>query len=676
MHPVLRALALGAAVTVSGATMLTTLTGCEDERDPATHVKKLDDPVKRHDAIETLKRAYLDAMATDKTESGEPNRDGPKVKALRDKIIEPLAKLIIDGALDTQVSDKVDVLGILADSRDERALPALVKVLNDYKPDDKRPEDYDTKIGEVVLNLGEMVKEGKLKGNAEVNAALFGLFKRLEFHMTKAQHRGFYRLLNHVLLRISDPSWEGELIKIVEVPIKTLDKRAEKQVLSEVYWQVTASEILGNIKSKSAVRPLIKVVLSPFKGPIGATAMAALIKTGKPALEAAAKLLSGEDEELKTYAKDEYLRAAKDKGEEPKEDAAKKEQEKSANNAYLDHAVVIIGNMGSKDAVAPLMKIVKDEEAAKTTRATVAAQFYKLPIDGELVSALKDLYTKVEVTDKLPSGEYAKEALITSAILFFDRDLNNFIFNDSVNLKGDNKEAITGVQATVLDAAIRAATPEQWTYVEQLQKLVLTEIKAAEGKQQYFIKNAKAGDKEEGPFSDKQIVEKILKLELSAGMAAEKPEKEGDKKNYEELDSFGAFATALSQAQYINAAKYGKKLLDECQEKVDCYFAKLTDPEADKLETAMIGVKSAYMVGLLGGDDIKAKLVEILPRVTSGSVRATIGQILVRKSPGGDDAVVTNLTKWISAQEETRDQEKMDVIKPYKQIAYILEGRK
>jgi hypothetical protein len=673
--PVLRSLVLSAAVTAACATVGgCTLAGCTDPRDPATHVELLADPIRRGEAIKTLDRFYRDAMATDKNEKGEPNRDGPKVKAVRDKIIEPLGKLIIDGALDTQVGDKVVVLGVLADSRDERALPALVKVLNDYKPDDKRPEDYDTKIGEIVLQLGEMAKEGKIKGNAEVNAALFGVFKRLEFHMAKAQHKGFYRLLNNVLLRIADPSWEGELIKMIEVQIKTLDKRAEKQVLSEVYWQVTAAEILGTIKSKSAVRPLIKVVLSPFKGPIGGTAMAALIKIGKPSLEEATKLLNG-DEELKTYAKDEFLRAAKDQGEEPKEDAAKKEQEKNANNAYLDQAVVIIGNMGTKDSLPPLLKIIKDEEQPKATRATVAAQLAKLPVDAENIATLKELYSKIEVTDKLPNGDFAKEALINAGVNFFDREFNKFLFEDTVALKGDNKEAIAGVQASVLEVAIRAATPDQWASVEALLKLVLTEIKAAEGKEKFYIKNAAKGAKEEGPFTDKEIVDKILKLELQAGMAAP-VEKDSEKKNYEELENFGAFSTALSQAQYINAIKHGKKVLDECQEKVDCYLAKLTDPEAEKVETIMVGVKSAYMVGLLGGDDVKAKLLEALPRVDSGSIRSIIGQILVRKSPAGDDAVVASLRKWIESQEETRDQEKVDVVKPYKQIVYILEGRK
>ncbi len=669
LHRALSALALGSVLTIGGATAVTTLTGCEDPNDPATHVEKLSDPLRRGPALKRIKQFYLDAMANDKND-----RNGENVKRVRDAIVEPLGKLILDGTVDTQLSEKGEVLGILADSRDERAIPALVKALDDYKPDDKRPEEYDTKIGEVVLHLGEMVKGG-VKSD-EVNKALLGVFKRLQASTLKAQHRGFFRILNNTLVTVSDPAWEADLIGMLGQPIESAQVKAQKALMDQVYWQVTAAEILGKLKSEKAVRPLMMVVMSPFKGNIAGTAMAALVKIGDPALKVALEVMNGKDAELKKYAADEFLRASKDRGEEPKEEKEKKKLQEEADNAHLDHAVVITGNMGTKACIAPMLAVLDDAEAPKTTKAMVAAQVSKLPKDDRLFEAFKKVYAETKPDDKLPGGSFAKEALISAGIHFFDKNMNEFIFDESLKLESPKKEDVIGVQAAVLSAAIRAATPDQWHYVDKLKEKVLQEIKQAAGKDKFFVKNAKKGDKEEGPFTDKEIVAKILALELQAGTAAPVPEKKEDKPSYEQLSNFGAFSAALDQARYIQAIQMGKKVLDECQEKADCYKAKLTDPEATKAETEMMGIKSSYMVGMLGGEAIKAELIKMLPTVTSPDIRSSIGQIIVRHSPNGDDAAVAALNAWIDAANDSRDQERIDMVKPYKQIVYVLENRK
>jgi hypothetical protein len=103
---------------------------------------------------------------------------------------------------------------------------------------------------------------------------------------------------------------------------------------------------------------------------------------------------------------------------------------------------------------------------------------------------------------------------------------------------------------------------------------------------------------------------------------------------------------------------------------------KLTDPKSNQGDTAMQGEKSAYMIGLLGGEDVKMKLVDLLPRVRNPSVTAIIMYILINKSPNGDDAVAKKLQEYIDKAEESRDQEKIDEVKSYKQIVYRLQARK
>ncbi len=672
LHRALRALAFGAALTVGGMTAATTLVGCGgDPQDPLTHIEKLSDPVRRGPALKRLKSFYLDAMANDKND-----RQGEHVTSVRDKIIEPLAKMITEGTLDTQLTEKGEVLYILADSRDARAVPALVKVLNDYKPNDKRPEDYDTRIGEVVLHLGEMFKAGTTKDNKEVNSALFGLFKRVEAHTLKAKHRGFFRILNNVMLTIADPGWESEFVTMLGVPIKSAKTKAQKALMDQVYWQVSAAEVLGKLKSTKAVKPLIKTVMSPFKGNIAGTSMAALVKIGQPALEVALALMNDKDAKLKKYAADEFMRAIKDQGELPKEAKALKKLQEEADAASLDHAVVVLGNLGTKACIPPMLAVMNDKKAKKSTKAMVAAQVNKLPKDDGLLEAFKAVYKETGAADKLPNGDYAKEALIAAGIHFFDKEMNEFIFADALGLTSPKKADVIGVQAAVFSAAIRAATPDQWHYVGKLKKLVLQEIKQAKGKDKFFIKNAKKGNKEEGPYTDKEIVTKIINLELKAGSAAPVPEGDSKKKSYEELKNFGAFSAALDQARYINASRMGKKVLDECKIGVDCYVKKLLDPESSKSETQMIGIKSSYMVGMLGGEKVKPQLLKMLPQVTSPDIRGSIGQIVVRHSPAGDDAAVAVLNKWIDAAVASKDAAKIATVKPYKQIVYVLENRK
>ena len=654
ISPLLRALLLGAVFTTATTTVTGALVGCSDPNDPQTYVDELADPMKRPAAVTRLLQFYEDAMTRDKKE-----RAGENVKPLLDSIVPPLADLTLKGELDQRLQG--DVLAFLADSRHQAALPALVKALQDYKPDDKRAEEYDTSMSEVVRNIGEMVKSGEIKDNKEINEALFKIFLNLRASTPKAQNRAFFRLLNNTLNLIADKSWEPELIKMLEKPIKSAKQKFLKDITNEVYWQITAAEILGTIKSVKAVPALIKVVLTPFKANIQTTAINALIKIGSPSIAEGVKLLYGQDEDLKKYSYDEFIRAAEDR-----EETVDKKIKASAENSYLNSALIIIGNIGTKDCIEPMLTAL--DKGDKVTKSIIAAELYKLPIDANTEAKFKEVYESVSVTDKIPPDDYAKEALIESATLFFEKDLVEWLLDDSLKLKGD-KPDVQGVQATILGVAIKAATSEQWHYVDELIKVALPEIKTKATK--YYIKDANKKD-ETGPFSEGDVVKKLLAREIKQGTARE------DKKDaaHKPLQDNQNFAMALHQAQYLNAAAMGKKVLDECGDKVDCYIGKIADPETNKSETAMMSEKAAYMAGLLGGPEVKMKMAELLPKVKNPSATAIILYTLINKSPTGDPEVIKKLQSYIDSAEETRDQTKIDEVKPYKQIIYRLEARK
>lgn len=651
--PLLRALLLGSVVTTSAVVTAGTLAGCSDPQDPQTHVDNLSDPMKRTQAIKRLLQFYEDAMTKD-----DKNREGENVKPLLDTIVPPLTELAKGGELDERTQG--EVLAFLADSRDPRALPAIQKALEDYKPDDRRAEEYDTKIGDVVRNLGEMHRDGKLKDAPEIKQALFKIFTNLQAATPKAQNRSFFRLLNNVLVEISDPSWESELITMLNKPIKSAQQKNMKELTNQVYWQVTAAEILGNLKSEKAVKPLIKVVLSPFKANIATTAINALIKIDKPALDAAVALMNGEDTELKEYATEEAKRAAEDRG-----DTWEKKVKEAGESAYLNNAIVIVGNIGTQDALEPMMKAI--DAGDKVTKSLVAAELYKLPLSEEAENKFKEVYAEVGVNDKIPPDDYAKEALIDSAGSFFDPELNGWLFEDGTKLKGAQAD-VQGVQATLLGVAIKGATVDQWQYVEALQKLALPEIKGKTDK--YYFKDA-SKPKEEGPFTETELINKILALEIDQGTIREDKEKS----SHGPMNDVQNLAMALHQAQYIRAAQNGKKVLDQCKADVDCYLGEINKPENNKRETAMVGEKAAYMASLLGGPEVKMKLVEMLPKVKNPSVQSIILFNILNKSPKGDPAVAKKLQEYVDKANESRDQEQIDEVKSYKQIIYRLQAR-
>src|SRR5262245_38931239 len=69
--------------------------GCADENDPATWVKRLDDPAQRATAIKRLGQFYEDAMS-----NAQKKREDPNVQKVLNTIVEPLTKTYTAGGLD------------------------------------------------------------------------------------------------------------------------------------------------------------------------------------------------------------------------------------------------------------------------------------------------------------------------------------------------------------------------------------------------------------------------------------------------------------------------------------------------------------------------------------------------------------------------------------------------
>ncbi len=100
------------------------LTGCDDEADPKTWVKKLNEPARRTGAMQRLHRLFDEALAS----SRPPDARAPRVRAFLDKSLEGISRAFIANSEDTLL--RRDAIEILAQSQDPRAIDALLSALN------------------------------------------------------------------------------------------------------------------------------------------------------------------------------------------------------------------------------------------------------------------------------------------------------------------------------------------------------------------------------------------------------------------------------------------------------------------------------------------------------------------------------------------------------------------
>lgn len=581
--PLLRSLLLGAVVVPAVTVAAGTIVGCADENDPATHIKRLEDPRLAPAAVKRLIQFFEDAMTRDKQD-----REGPTVQPLLAQIVEPLAKMCAEGNLNERT--KSQLIKFLSDARDARAEPCFVHVLTEYKPDSTEED-----VRWVARAVGAMKMQG-------AGQPLLNVFKTIKVSRPKASV--IYKDLNEAVLLLADKSWEDELIKILERPIA--DRKDVASLKNEVFWQVTAAEALGNMGSEKAIKPLIKVVVSPVKADIAATAVNAIIKIGKGAIAPTVALLNGEDKELMDFAREENLKVAE------KDSSGKipKAAQDAAEKAHVMAAAIILGNIGHKDAQAPMLKTLA-ETKDDLTRAVIARELPKLPVNDEAKTAFKDAYEKTPLSLSIPPGLGARESLLEAGGTFYDNSLTSYMVKTAMDAKGESAD-VEPVRAASLETAMKIMTKEQ---IEEVKTLYAVKITGADGKP----------------------------AELGKG--------------------------------YEKEFKIATELLAACEDKVECYLAKLADPASQEKEKQFQGIKAAYMVGSLGGPEVRDKLIELMPKLENAAVRFVSVSVIDHHSPNGDVAIADKLQKIVDEGEESRDQNRIQANAPFKTIIYRLRAR-
>lgn len=383
---------------------------CADESQPEYWIEKLDDKGWRNKAVERLNQFYEDALSTN---NKDPN--SPEVKALLDKLIDPLTKLYVDQYQNLDESARETLINLLAAFRDPRAEPALNKAFEEFGKRGRGGKD--------VKWASRAVRDMKLKA---VAPAVFEAFKKTK---PSTKEGAYYRDLNEALLAIPEKAWVPELLKMVEADFPAQagpGKKASPEQISalrdQAYQTITAAQILGELGEASAVRPLIKIILDPTRADAANEALLALTKIGKPSVDAAVKLLNDQDKELADYNKKRIQKAT----------GADKPPE---GPLHVASAAAILGAIGRPEGIAPLLKTLANtkEDADKVPLLSALAM---LPHTPEVKSAFKEGFEALPASASA-DGQNASQALSEPATLFFDAGFTDMLVSRGRDLKDD-----------------------------------------------------------------------------------------------------------------------------------------------------------------------------------------------------------------------------------------------
>ncbi|MFO0549829.1 MAG: hypothetical protein U0271_15660 [Polyangiaceae bacterium] len=606
VHALRGAAAVAAPAALFATTVLTasTLAGCRDENDPMTHVGDLKDPVKMPGAVNRLIQMYEDAVTKDKKDG-----EGKHTKPLLDKIVEPLTKICLEPSVKDRTRSKL--VKFLSEIRDPRADACLKKTLEDYKPDTNE-DDVQNVLRSIALSKSKTLGPQVLQ-----------VFKTLEYARPKAKL--LKNDITQALLVTADASMADDFLKLLEKPMPNPDNE-QAAMQNEAFWQDRAARVLGELRVEKAAKPLLKIILTPTKGPFASTAQIAMVKIGKASIAPTEAVLKGEDQELIKFHITEILAGT------PKDANGKipADAQKIAEKDHVSIAAQVLAGLGSEASIQPLLDaLAKVPADDPITKVIIAASLTSLPRTGPSVEAYKKVFEEIKL-DLDYQSQGAKEVLAQGATDFFDPSLVSYFVKFGTDLKREDGNAndVDPLREAILVSATKLMKEDQIAEVEAFYKI-------------------------------KKTIEEEVEDEKTKKKSTVKKETEIGK----------SFESEFKQA---------KELLTNCKDKVDCYFAALTEEknlEKDKQFTAM---KAAYMIAILGKEGDRAKLVDAAVKIDGPAapiVRFMILKAIEALSPKGDEASAKALDEAFDKAEEAKDEKRQQDFKIFVNAAARLRAR-
>ncbi len=409
-------LTAGSAAAILGLGSL--VAACADENDPATWVKKLDDPVGRAAAIKRLQQFYDDA-----TTKANKNTDDPKVKAVVDAIVDPMTKVYTTATLDEKT--RKDLIKVLADMRDPRAAPAFAKAFNEYEPG-RNDEDVKFSAQAVIA----MAKAGKLTDQGVIDA-LWNCFSK--FQVSHAKSINLVTDLHDAVLAVKSPSYGAKAVEKLGAPV---DPKVVEQAMDQIqFWQRTSIQVISDLKFTPAVKALVTVVVNPSKRDLRATANAALMRMPKEAEPVLIAALKGTDPDFVKYAA---------------------MYEDKSYIAVVGDSLSWLSRPAGKAAVVEALAAADNDQ----NRTILAQSILHFPPDAGLEKAFLDAYKAIPSTAAIAllNGGNAHGALTQASAQFYDATFTDWLVKEIAGAKG---EAADEMQLFALDAAIKLMQPNQ-----------------------------------------------------------------------------------------------------------------------------------------------------------------------------------------------------------------------
>lgn len=430
-----------ASTTVATATALTALAatsllGCQDESQPEYWVGKLEDTAWKARAVKRLEQFFEDAV----TKNGNDIK-AQGVQDLINKTVEPLTKTYVTDYDTIDTKTRVSLIKLLASYQDKRTEPALKKAFEQFIKTPATAKD-ESDVKWAAQATGNMKLESLAVPMVEAFAKL-----RASTMLGGVTYKDYLE----AMLDMPSKQWVGPLIQRLEPEITPpgKDKGAVDPYRDQQFWQTTAARLLGVIGDPRAVEPLIKVVLDPNKGDIAPTAVTALIKLGKPTVEAASKLLSGKDDKLVAHAMNRIKEVT---GKPP------------SGTPYVATAAIILGSTGRADATGPLVAALASEKD-QGTRAVIARELAKVPATDDSKAAFKAAVESFTLETTMPSGGGALEQLNEAAGQFFDPGMVPWLLERAAATKGTGDD-LKAFQASVTQTVLKLAKPDQLAMVK------------------------------------------------------------------------------------------------------------------------------------------------------------------------------------------------------------------
>ncbi len=391
------------------------LVACDDENDPKTWVKRLDDPAQKGKAIARLTSFYEDGM----TKVGN-KADDPSITGLLDTIVDPLTKTYVAGGLDDKT--RIDLMKFLAETHDVRTQPAIAKALSSFE---NGKTDDEARVS--CESIKFMASNGK-KLDQSVIDALWTVFAKFQLSAAKSQR--LYQDMHDAVLAVKDPSYGDKAIDKLKAAVPP-NASPDVQKDQLMWWQLTAIQVISDLRYTKAIKPMVVALLTPSKtGALGASIQFALLKMAKDAEPELIKALNGTDPDYNVPGWDD-----------------------KTNIGVIARVLAILGRPTGRDAVLAALPNA-DTGTARTELAQSLTQF---PSSPAAEPAYLDAYKKVpwDDTDALLSGLNPRIALAQTSANFYDPKLCDWLIKE---MKGAPD---FGGRAVQLEAEVKLMTPDR-----------------------------------------------------------------------------------------------------------------------------------------------------------------------------------------------------------------------